>query len=544
MIFCMFASGFAEGMSLITLMPLLQIFMDGGGASDSAALRIINNFLQLFSLKPTLDVLLIMVVLGIVFKALFLFTANIVTGYTVAYVTSDLRLTLIDVLMMAKWSYFINQPTGYFSNAVSSEIGRVAAAYQHVALLFAYIIQIIMYFIAAMVLSWEISLLALIVGFTMLILLKGVINMSRRAGNSQTHLMKSLNARLTDAIYGIKPIKAMGLQHKFKPLLDDDIRSIKQAEQHQTVATASMQAIQEPILVIVISIGLYYSVTYWNQPFSGLLVMAFLFYRLSGKIFNSQICYQEIVVQESALWSLDKSINLARKNAEDLSGELVPKLTKGIYFKNVSFGYSEKLVLNNVSLEVALGRITAVYGPSGAGKTTIADLIIGLQHPNNGIVCIDDAPISKVNLEMWRKQIGYVPQEMFLFHDTLGNNITLRDPTISSIDVEQAISMAGAKEFVASLPEGLDTIIGERGAVLSGGQRQRISIARALARKPSLLVLDEVTTSLDPKTEKEICSTLKELKNVLTVLVISHQTALIEIADVVYKLSHDGIHLE
>ena len=167
-----------------------------------------------------------------------------------------------------------------------------------------------------------------------------------------------------------------------------------------------------------------------------------------------------------------------------------------------------------------------------------------MTHPNNGTICIDDTPISQVNLELWRKQIGYVPQEMFLFHDTLVNNITLGDPAISKIDVEHAINLAGAKEFVASLPEGLDTIIGERGAVLSGGQRQRISIARALARKPSLLVLDEVTTSLDPETEKEICSTLKELKNILTVLVISHQTALIEIADVVYKLNHGGIHLE
>ena len=141
MIFCMFASGFAEGMSLVTLMPVLQIFMDKGGASDSTALIIINNFLEVFSLKPTLGVLLIMVALGMIFKSLFLFTANLITGYTVAYVTSDLRLTLIDVLMSAIWSYFVKQPTGYFSNAVSSEISRVAAAYQHAALLLTYIID-------------------------------------------------------------------------------------------------------------------------------------------------------------------------------------------------------------------------------------------------------------------------------------------------------------------------------------------------------------------------------------------------------------------
>jgi len=187
------------------------------------------------------------------------------------------------------------------------------------------------------------------------------------------------------------------------------------------------------------------------------------------------------------------------------------------------------------------GKITIIYGPSGIGKTTVADLIVGLQKAQSGIIKIGKNPIDDVDLVKWRHKIGYVPQEFFLFHDTLMRNISLGDESISSNDIDIAIEMAGAKEFVSNLPQGLNTIIGERGAMLSGGQRQRISIARALVRKPELLVLDEVTTSLDSKTEAEICQTLVEIKEKTTVLVISHQDALLDIADVIYKFNRKGI---
>jgi ATP-binding cassette subfamily C protein len=167
--------------------------------------------------------------------------------------------------------------------------------------------------------------------------------------------------------------------------------------------------------------------------------------------------------------------------------------------------------------------------------------VAGLQKVQSGIVRLDDNSIENINLDKWRNNIGYVPQEMFLFHETIERNITLGDPNITIHDVELALDMAGAKEFVSLMPEGINTVIGERGSLLSGGQRQRISIARALARKPKLLVLDEITTALDPLTEAGICNTLKLLKGKVTTLVVSHQDALLEIADVIYQFNTDGL---
>ena len=182
-------------------------------------------------------------------------------------------------------------------------------------------------------------------------------------------------------------------------------------------------------------------------------------------------------------------------------------------------------------------------GPSGAGKTTIVDLIVGLIRPNSGEVWMDDVPLADVDFHAWRGKIGYVPQETILFHDTILANVTLNQPGFKASDAEAALRVAGAWNFIAAMPEGLYTPAGERGGKLSGGQRQRIAIARALIREPELLILDEPTTALDPSTEAEICETLRKLSGSVTIFAISHQPALMEVADIVYRVE-DGTVVE
>jgi ATP-binding cassette subfamily C protein len=177
-----------------------------------------------------------------------------------------------------------------------------------------------------------------------------------------------------------------------------------------------------------------------------------------------------------------------------------------------------------------------IAGHSGTGKTTVADLIIGLFRPQRGTIYIDDTSLDQLNLHAWRNLLGYVPQEMFLFHDTIYKNISLGDENLSRADVEAALRLAGAWDFISGSQSGMDTVVGERGSKLSGGQRQRLALARALVRKPKLLILDEATTALDPETEKAICQTLEQIKGDMTILAISHQPAIMEIADKIYYL--------
>jgi len=194
-------------------------------------------------------------------------------------------------------------------------------------------------------------------------------------------------------------------------------------------------------------------------------------------------------------------------------------------------------------LSIPAGSFTAIVGPSGAGKTTIADLFTGLIRPQQGHVWIDDLLLEQVDLKQWRRMIGYVPQETFLLHDTVLLNVTLGDANLTEADAEEALRAAGAWDFVKVLPMGISSSVGERGAALSGGQRQRIAIARALAHRPKLLILDEITSALDPDSEAAICRTLQGLRGQLTILAISHQPAIVQAADSVYRLERGRVSL-
>jgi ATP-binding cassette subfamily C protein len=256
-----------------------------------------------------------------------------------------------------------------------------------------------------------------------------------------------------------------------------------------------------------------------------------------GRVNVVQAQYQAMTVGESAFWSLREQVEAARSEIDsaEAAGH-APRFEESIRLEGVSFSYSEAPVLSDVTMKFPHGKFVVLTGPSGAGKTTIVDLIAGLLTPNDGAVYVDDVPLGKIDVRAWRRSLGYVPQETLLFHRSILENVTLGAPDIGRDEVEESLRAAGAWSFVASLPDGLDQKVGERGSKLSGGQRQRIAIARALVGRPQLLILDEPTSELDPETARGICDTLRALSGLVTVAAISHQPSMLESADLVYQV--------
>jgi ATP-binding cassette subfamily C protein len=199
--------------------------------------------------------------------------------------------------------------------------------------------------------------------------------------------------------------------------------------------------------------------------------------------------------------------------------------------------------VHDLDLTVAVGEVVALVGPSGAGKSTIADLMTGLLAPDSGRIAVDGVALDETRARAWREQIGYVSQDTYLFHDSVRANLLWARPGASEAEVRQALAMAAAEQFVDALAAGLDTVIGDCGATISHGERQRIAFARALLRRPRLLILDEATNSLDAHNEQRILEAIEQLRGDLTIVTIAHRIAAVRRADRIYVVE-GGIVVE
>lgn len=535
MVALLLLAGLAEGIGLATLLPVLELA--AGEPDRSAFSGFIERTLAGLGLDSSLPILLAIIVIGLTGKAVFQWLAMRQVGYTVAAVATDLRITLMRALLDARWSFFAAQPSGQFASAIGMEAFRASVAYREACTAIAAAIHATVYLGVALLISWQIALAALAAGALFLIALRGFVRMSHSAGRRQSDRMTSLISHLVDALQALKPVKAMGRQAALLNLLEREAREFNDAQRKQVLATETLKLLQQPLLVLMVAIGLYILLGRADLQFAAVLVMIFLFYRLMGLVHQLQTHYQSMAAGESAFWMIRSMIDRTRAEREVESGtQQPPPLASAITLEHVVYRHGSTLGLDNVSVTIPAGALVAIVGPSGAGKSTLADLIAGLYRPDSGSVRIDDVEMSDIDMKAWRGMVGYVPQEPLLFHDSVYANITMGDDSLGHADVEAALRDADAWTFVQDRPGGVESPVGERGGMLSGGQRQRIALARALVRQPALLVLDEVTAGLDPATETAIFQTLRRLRGRVTTLFVSHRSIVAELADLVIHM--------
>jgi len=541
-------SGLAEGIGLSALLPLLNIAADAGSGAGielpGTGVAIQNDFeravhdtLGALGIAVTLGNLLLIIVGVILLKSVFLLLAQRELGYTAAQVATDLRLEMLQAVLRSKWEYFLHQPVGKLANSLATEATRSAQSFVNGATALTFLIQAIIYGFVATALSWHATLIATLAGMVVIGLSHFLVRITRKAGKRQTKLLTSLMVNLTDTLQSVKPLKAMARVHLADKVLWRDTTRINKSMRRQVLSLAVLDSAQEVMFAIFIALGMYVALAIFAMELPIVMVLVIALGRTFSFLGKVQKQYQKLVQGESAFWALRRAIAEANQAEEKLDGGIPPSFTERLEFHNVDFSYGRHPVLTNLSLTIEAGAFTTLVGSSGSGKTTIVDLVIGLIRPNAGTITLDGKPLQEVDIQAWRRMIGYVPQDTILMHDTILRNITLGDPTLQQADVEWALQAAGASDFVAALPDGLETVVGERGGKLSGGQRQRVAIARALVKKPRLLILDEATSALDHESEDAIRRTLENLTGQLSILAISHNRALVHAASRVYYVS-------
>lgn len=544
MLLALLLAGLAEGFGLVALLPLLSMTVGEPGSvaatsiADNRAGQIIVKVLSFIGLDAGAKNLLLVIVAAIFLKSILVLLAKKKVGYTVAHVATDLRLGLIRALTAARWEYYVGQPVGSQANAVATEAMRASQAYLCGATMVAKSLQSVVYVGVALLISWKTTAISLLAAVIFLLAFSKLVKKARRAGVKQTDLLQKLLSQLTDSMQAIKPMKAMARENLAEAILVSEANRLNKALRKQVISKEALKALQEPMITLILVIGLYISLICLHIPMAEVMVLVFLLARILTQLGKVQQQYQKMVIFESAYWSLLDKIQEAEQEREPAMGDLIPKLNHEVSLKNVSFSYGDSILFDHVSMKFPANSFTALVGVSGVGKTTIADLITGLCRPQEGEIYIDDMPLSAIDLRLWRRMIGYVPQDPLLLHDTVFINVTVGEAGIGEDEVKGALQAAGAWEFVSSMPKGMYADVGERGGKLSGGQRQRLAIARALVHKPKLLILDEATSALDSESEAAICKTLQKLRHELIVLAISHQPTMVEAADRTYRLEN------
>ena len=543
MLIALMLSGIAEGVGLTAMLPLLVIVLGGIKGTSAAtakqvtpAEKMIRDIFDTIGLTPTLELLLLLIFAAMMLKCVLVWVANKRVGYTVAHLTTKLRLQVLRAFILARWEFHLSQPIGKLAAAMGGETAKTARAYAAGVAIIVVVIHAMIYIGVAFMISWKATLIALAVGTFCWYPLNRFVKKARRAGRRQTKLSKSMSADFVDGIQSIKPLKAMAREDRAETILIVKTKKIRNALQKEIVSKQSLSAFQEGIKVTFMLLAIYVTIVIWGMAPTAVMVLILLLGRIMGKLSKIQKQYQQMGILESGYWSMMETFENAQKMREQKHGDRKPELKQAIRLERVKFAYSKINVLNDASLIFPAGEISAIVGASGAGKTTIVDLVIGLLRPQDGEVWVDDLPLERVDLHQWRRMIGYVPQETLLLQDSIFINVTLGDPDITEREVQEALQKAGIWEFVKKRPKGIHSSVGQRGLMLSGGQRQRIAIARAIVRKPKLLVLDEATTALDPENEAAICQTLRKLRGEITILAISHQPAVLEMADRGYRV--------
>lgn len=551
---CLLFSGFAEAISISALLPAIQAMASENPSDSSLATTYVHGLLLSAGVSPTLLNLVIVVVAFFTLKTMLSFFAMSYAGIAVARVSTAIRRRLITTLFDARWSFYTQLQTGRLANTISADANIYGQAYSLAAQVVSYCVQGLAYAIVAFLVDWKLALAGLAAGFLIAAILNWLVKASRRAGYKRTDRASNLTTVISDLVGNIKPLKAM---NRYGGLVEEMaliLKGLRKALRTREIARQGLIQGSELLVTLALGIGAYVAITYGKATLAELVVLGVVFFQVVSIISRLQKLLQQVAENEASYVRTEQFIANATAQRETHTGSRVPSLSKECRFENVSFSHGNAPIIRDASFTIETGSITVLQGASGGGKTTLVDLLLGLHQPDTGSITLDGVPLHEIDIHRWRRMIGYVPQELNLLHGTIRHNITLGNRGITDEDIGEAIHQAGAHEFITAMPNGLDTEVGAMGLKLSGGQRQRIALARALVTRPQLLILDEVTSALDPKVERSICRNILGLRGSYTTVAITHRPAWTEIATHLYKVdkgtltriedsSRKGVHL-
>jgi ABC-type multidrug transport system fused ATPase/permease subunit len=537
-----FLCGLLEGIGINALIPLFSFVTGSNESGNDFISQVIKRSFEILRIDFRLKYLLVFIALLFIIKTIVLIFANYLKVRITADYEREMRNYLFSRTLKAKWRYLLKEKLGKLETVLMTDVNRGASMLEQLAEAIMVFTTLAVYAFVAINISIPITLITLLMGIILFFVFKPLMSGTRRASKETSSVYRSVAHFANENILGLKTIKSMAIEFavaqtgkKYFGRLRDLILEVFL---YRNITISVMQ----PISVIFILFVFAFSYKSANFNFAALAAIVYLIQRIFSYIQEFQSGMHKVSAAVPFLQNVLKHEKEIAEYQEKNIGMDNFRFNNLLEFKDVKFSYKkEKDVLAGVNFSISRGEMVGLIGPSGAGKTTIVDLVLRLFNPTSGEILLDGKNIRKIKLKDWRKNIGYVSQDIFLINDTIANNIKFYDDSISDKEIEEAAKSANIYDFIQNCPEKFETNIGERGIMLSVGQRQRIIIARVLARQPKFLLLDEATSALDNESELKIKESIDGLKGKVPVFIIAHRLSTVMNCDKVLAIENGKI---
>lgn len=543
-LFCLvLAEGFLAGMSVIAIIPLSDFLIDPSLEKSSKVTLVVKNYISKMGITPSF------LVFGIIFVLI-----NFIKGsfeVWIRYLVLKIKYSLLRIiyndllesLFNSRWEYFTRLKSGSLLNTLGRELPVIGDTLGHITLLLAQSVQLIIYFGIPFFINPQMTLIVILFSIVFFGVILVLNKISFKLGKRNIETANNTLGFLNEVLSAIKLVFSYYTQKKSKN------KYLEYFDLHAEITLKSqtlnifVSKIFLPLSLLSVIIAVAFAISNGVVLSQAAAVMWSLLMAVPilNSLFQSSISLKNFIPSFNQV----REFNIESKKYPETKGRIkFNKLSDSISLKNVSFTYPNRdQTLKNINLEIKKNKITALVGESGSGKSTILDLILSLQKPTSGNVMLDKNDIKDIDIESYRKKIGIVFQEPFLLEMSIKENLTWFSNNINYTDSEiySALEISNCNEFIEKLPKKIDTVIGEKGSSLSGGQKQRIALARAIIRKPEILILDEPTSALDLESEKFIINSLNKISGSVTIVIVSHKLSILKNIENIYFLSNGKI---
>tara|TARA_B100000029_G_C17576758_1_gene958391 strand:- start:546 stop:2354 length:1809 start_codon:yes stop_codon:yes gene_type:complete len=528
-------------LELLTYYASPESIANEAHSASNMVLNFTRDIFLFFNFEYTLKWMLLVIFIIMGMRAISVFMYNGLMNFYKTKIVATLSKNLYRKLEKSSWVFYKSRRHSETTNLMTGQPLRVGSAYVDLTEILANSFNVLVYLIASSLISVKLTIFAVVAAFFLSVVFYGLRIIARILGEKSTIYSAELLESVGNSISMAKFIRSHGLAKVMREKVFVQLEKVRKNQFFISINEGIFHATYEYAFIILILSGLLVATRFMDLPTSLVLLMSLLLYRIFQKIKVVQAHLQRLSKNLPALDAIQNAIEISTKEKEDWGTKEYKGFKKSISLKSVYVNFDENQIIKNIDLEIELNSTVAFIGPSGGGKTTLADIISGLIRPDSGKVLVDGENLYQFSEKSWKEKLAYVSQGSLLFNDSIKNNLLWGNEYSDEKEMIKAARSFSTHKFVNKMPEKYDTKIGDVGSNLSGGERQRLVLTRAMLRKPRILILDEATSELDSNTQSEIVSSLKTLKGKITLLIIAHRLETISIADKVYFIDSGNI---